>query len=126
MKNRVSVIIILGLILLAVVGMTANLFSDPAGFLLRIAVIILVGFVIYSIFRHFYKASPRKHEQRAFIRAAKKSKKRYKMNEPRKGNNRKASSGNSLSTLKRTKKKSSTHLTVIQGKKGKKKDRASL
>lgn len=126
MKNRISVFIILGLILLAVVGMIASLFSNPTGFLLRIAVILLIGAVIYYIFQRFYKASPRKREQQAFIRAAKKSKKRFQMNNSGKSNTRKTGSGNSLSTLKKSKKKTSTHLTVIQGKKGKKKDRASL
>ncbi|KOP83411.1 hypothetical protein LIS82_19115 [Cytobacillus solani] len=126
MKNRISVFVVLGLILLAVVGMTANLFSNPTGFLLRIAVILLVGAVIYYIFQRFYKASPRKREQQAFIRAAKKSKKRFQTNHLGKGHTRKTNSGNSLTSLKKSKKKSSTHLTVIQGKKGKKKDRASL
>jgi Zn-dependent protease with chaperone function len=126
LKNRISVFIILGLILLAVVGMIASLFSNPTGFLLRIAVILLIGAVIYYIFQRFYKASPRKREQQAFIRAAKKSKKRFQMNNSGKSNTRKTGSGNSLSTLKKSKKKTSTHLTVIQGKKGKKKDRASL
>ncbi|WP_407642042.1 SA1362 family protein [Cytobacillus massiliigabonensis] len=126
LKNRISVFIILGLIFLAVVGMTANFFSNPTGFLLRIAVILLVGAVIYYIFQRYYKASPRKREQQAFIRAAKKSKKRFQTNHSGKGQPRKVSSGNSLSSLKKSKKKSSAHLTVIQGKKGKKKDRASL
>lgn len=106
--------------------MIASLFSNPTGFLLRIAVILLIGAVIYYIFQRFYKASPRKREQQAFIRAAKKSKKRFQMNNSGKSNTRKTGSGNSLSTLKKSKKKTSTHLTVIQGKKGKKKDRASL
>lgn len=98
--------------------------SNPAGFLQRIAVILLVGAVIYFIFRKFYKASPRKREQRAFVRAAKKSKKRFQ-SEPAKGSNRRTNSG-PLTSIKKPRKKSSTHLTVIDGKKGKKKDRASL
>ncbi|MBU8879349.1 hypothetical protein BGM26_10175 [Bacillus sp. FJAT-29790] len=122
MKNRISLFIISGLILLAVLGITASMISDPAGFLRRIAVILLVGAVVFYIARRFYKASPGKQEHRAFIRAAKKSKKRFHK-ETGTGNNRKSNSG-SLSSLKKVKKKSSTHLTVIEGKKGKKKDRA--
>ncbi|MBP2240841.1 ABC-type nickel/cobalt efflux system permease component RcnA [Cytobacillus eiseniae] len=125
MKSRASTIIILGLILLAILGVVTSLVSNPAGFLQRIAVILLVGAVIYFIFQRFYKSSPKKREQRAFIRAAKRSKKRHQVKETSKGNQRKAGSGHSLTSIKKPK-KTSTHLTVIQGKKGKKKDRASL
>jgi len=125
LKNRISVYIVFGLITLAIIGVTASLISNPAGFLKRIAVILLVGAVIVFIFRRVSRAGSDKSEQRAFIRAAKKSKKRYHQQEAAKSNNRKAGAG-SLTSLKKTKKKSAAHLTVIQGKKGKKKDRASL
>ncbi|WNS74195.1 SA1362 family protein [Bacillus sp. DTU_2020_1000418_1_SI_GHA_SEK_038] len=125
LKNRISLLVISGLILLAVLGVSTSLIANPAGFLRRIAVILLVGAIVFYIFQRFYRASPKKQEQRAFIRAAKKSKRRFHQPDAGKGNSRKASSG-SLTSIKRTRKKSSTHLTVIEGKKGKKKDRASL
>lgn len=99
--------------------------SNPAGFFKRIAVILLIGAGIYFIFRRFYKASPGKREKQAFVRAAKKSKRRFQQSETAKGSNRKTNSG-PLTSIKKPRKKSSTHLTVIEGKKGKKKDRASL
>ncbi|MBS4191248.1 hypothetical protein KHA94_13750 [Bacillus sp. FJAT-49705] len=125
MKNRISLFVISGIILLAVLGVSSSLISNPAGFLRRIAVILLVGAIVYFIFQRFYKASPKKQEQRAFNRAARKSKKRFLPNDPAKNSNRKTTTG-SLTSIKRTRKKSSSHLTVIEGKKGKKKDRASL
>ncbi|WP_438824077.1 SA1362 family protein [Bacillus sp. JJ1503] len=126
MKNRITLLIISGLVLLAVLGITTSMITDPAGFLRRIAVILLVGAIVFYIFQRFNRASPKKQEQRAFIRAAKKSKKRFHKPDAGKGSSsRKANSG-SLTSIKRTRKKSSTHLTVIEGKKGKKKDRASL
>ncbi|MEH7124487.1 SA1362 family protein [Bacillus sp. JJ1532] len=125
LKNRITLLVISGLVLLAVLGITSSMITNPAGFLRRIAVILLVGAIVYYIFQRFNRASPKKQEQRAFVRAAKKSKKRFHKPDAGKVSSRKANSG-SLTSIKRTRKKSSTHLTVIEGKKGKKKDRASL
>ncbi|KAB2338486.1 hypothetical protein F7731_02690 [Cytobacillus depressus] len=126
MKNRISLFVISGLILLAVLGVSSSMISNPAGFLRSIAVILLVGAVVYFIFQRFNSAGPRKQEQRAFIRAAKKSKRRFVHNDAGKNNSRKANLKSLTSINKPRKKSSSSHLTVIDGKKGKKKDRASL
>lgn len=125
MKNRISLLVISGLVLLAVLGVSTSMISNPAGFLRRIAVILLVGAVVYYIFQRFYRASPKKQEQRAFNRAAKRSKRRFSHADTGKGSSRKANPS-SLTSIKRPRRKSTTHLTVIEGKKGKKKDRASL
>lgn len=125
LKNRISVYLIYGLISLAVIGVTASLISNPAGFLKRIAVILFIGAVIFFLFRRISRAGSNKSEQRAFIHAAKKSKKRYLQKDSTKISNRKTS-GSSLTSIKKPRKKSSANLTVIQGKKGKKKDRATL
>ena len=99
--------------------------SNPAGFFLRIAVILLVGAVIFFIFKRLSHAGPINSEQKAFVRAAKKSKKRYQQQDSAKSSTRKTNIG-PLTSIKKPKTKSTAHLTVIQGKKGKKKDRASL
>ncbi|WP_442852706.1 SA1362 family protein [Bacillus sp. J33] len=125
LKNRISLYIISGLVILAALGVAVSLISDPAGFLQRIAVIVIIGAAIYFLFQRFNRSNPSKREQRAFIRAAKKSKKRFNHKEAGSTNSRKASMG-SLTSIKKPKKKSSPHLTVIEGKKGKKKNRASL
>ncbi|WP_318247595.1 SA1362 family protein [Bacillus infantis] len=123
LNNRTSLYIVAGLIGLAIIGIIGRLVNDPAGFLQSIAVIALIGAAVYFLFRRFYKAGPMKKEQQAFVKAAKKSKRKYQK-EP--ASTRKASVG-SLTSLRKTKaRKSPPHLTVIDGKKGKKKNRATL
>lgn len=91
------------------------------------AVMALIVIGIYFVVRKFSNSSPQNKEQRAFLKAAKKSKKRLQ----HKGgdSNVKSASVGTLTSLKKsnkTKKKSPAHLTVIDGKKGKKKNRASF
>ena len=127
LKNRTSVIIVGILIILAILGLFASFTANPAGFIQRIAVIAMIGLVIYFLVRKFSNSSPQKKEQRAFLKAAKKSKKRLQQKSG--DTNVKTSSLGTLTSLKKsskTKKKSPAHLTVIDGKKGKKKNRASL
>ncbi len=127
MKNRISVPLVGSVIVLGIIGLIGALTSDPIGFLQSIAVFALVGLVIFFIFRLIVRANPQKKEQQAFIKAAKKSKKRL---QSKTGDMQtKSSSLGSLASLKKSKKikkKSPIHLTVIDGKKGKKKNRASL
>ena len=127
LKNRTSVIIVGILIILAILGLFGSFTANPAGFIQRIAVIAMIGLVIYFLVRKFSNSSPQKKEQRAFLKAAKKSKKRLQQKSG--DTNVKTSSLGTLTSLKKsskTKKKSPAHLTVIDGKKGKKKNRASL
>ena len=128
MKNRTFVYVVVGgLIILALIGLVGTFTANPAGFIQRIAVIALIGITAYFLVRKFSKSSPQKKEQRAFLKAAKKSKKRLQQKSGE--TTIKTSSLGSLASLKKsnkTKKKSPAHLTVIDGKKGKKKNRASL
>lgn len=127
LKNRISVPLVGSVIVLGIIGIIGAFTSDPSGFLQNILVFALVGLAIYFVFRLIRRSNPRNKEQQAFIKAAKKSKKRLQTKggeQTTKG----ASLGSltSLKKLKKTKKKSPVHLTVIDGKKGKKKNRASL
>lgn len=126
LKNRISVPLVGSVIVLGIIGIIGAFTNNPVGFLKNIAVFALVALAIYFIFRRLNKANPQKKEQQAFLRAAKRSKKRLQ----NKGSEQqaKASSFGSLTSLKKkkTKKKSPVHLTVIDGKKSKKKNRASL
>jgi len=127
LKNRTSAIVVGVLIILALVGLYGSITVNPAGFIQRIAVIALIGLLIYFLVRKFSNSSPQKKEQRAFLKAAKKSKKRLQLKSG--DSTARSSSLGTLTTLKKinkTKKKSPAHLTVIDGKKGKKKNRASL
>jgi amino acid transporter len=127
LKNRTSLFVVGGLIILAIIGIISSFSANPAGFIQGIAVIALISFVIYFVVRRFSTSSPNKKEQRAFLKAARKSKKRLQQ----KGgeSNTKHSALGSFSPLKKgikIKKKAPAHLTVIEGKKGKKKNRASF
>jgi ABC-type nickel/cobalt efflux system permease component RcnA len=125
LKNRTLHLLFGGIIIFAIIGISSMLLANPAGFLQRIAVIALVGFAIYIIVRLISNSNPKKKEQRAFLKAAKQSKKRLqqKSGDPHVRN----SSQGTLTTIKKTaKKRSTSHLTVIDGKKGKKKNRASF
>ena len=127
MKNRISVPLVGSVMVLGIIGLIGAFTSDPIGFLQSIAVFALVGLAIFFVFRLIVRANPQKKEQQAFIKAAKKSKKR--LHSKTGDQQTKSSSLGSLASLKKNKKikkKSPVHLTVIDGKKGKKKNRASL
>ncbi|MER2058035.1 MAG: SA1362 family protein [Niallia sp.] len=126
MKNRFSFILFGSIIFLAFIGLTTSLIKNPAGFLLNIAVILAVGAIIWFIFRHFSTSSPQKREQKAFLKAAKKSKKRLQTREKSPSGQQHTTKSSSLKANKHKRSKSSAHLTVIEGKKSKKKNRASL
>jgi hypothetical protein len=126
LKNQTSFIIVLGLILLAAIGVASSYIANPMGFIKSIAVILIVGAVVYFIVRRFSHSNPEKREQRAFIKAAKKSKKRLHQKETNQNPRRTSSAITTMKKNIRTKKSSTAHLTVIDGKKGKKKNRASF
>lgn len=123
LKNRTSLYIVTGLFILAAIGIASSFIDNPSGFLQKIAVMLLVIAVIFLIVRRFSKAHPEKQEQRAYLKAAKQSKKRYQKREDHDHSRRPASG--SISSIKKIKKHPS-HLTVIEGKKGKKKNRATF
>ncbi|WP_245917292.1 MULTISPECIES: SA1362 family protein [Bacillus] len=126
LKNRTASIMAICITILAAIGIIGSLISNPAGFLQRIAVIVLIVAAVYFLFRRFYQSSPEKQEQRAFVKAAKKSKKRLHHKDG--GQNKQRANVRSLASLRKNKatKKHPSHLTVIEGKKGKKKDRATF
>jgi len=123
LKKQTSFYIVTGLIILAAIGIISNLVKDPSGFIKMIVGTALIVAVIFFVIRRFSQASPaQNHEQRAFKKAAKRSKKRFQTKEST--HSPKRSSVKSLSAAR--KKRDTSHLTVIEGKKGKKKNRASF
>lgn len=130
MKNRTSSVIIGGLIVLALLGVFSSISTDPLNFLKSIAIMVIISAAIYFLVRRFSNSSPQRKEQRAFLKAAKKSKKRLQQKSGV-SNARSSAPGThgTLSNLRKPtklKKKPPAHLTVIDGKKGKKKNRASF
>ena len=138
LKNRIVNYIVYGVIGLAVIGLVSKVIFNPASFFKGIAIIVGIGAVVFLLVKLLYKPSPAKREQRAFVKAAKRSAKRKqqkdfspqgrmkiqasKSTKPKKNSN--------LTSLKKARalKKKTAHpqLTVIEGKKGKKKNRASF
>lgn len=127
MKNRTSFYFVVGLIALAIVGIISSLIANPMAFIQSIIVFLIIGFGIIFLIRRFNGANPGKREQNAFKKAAKRSKKRFQQKDNRKQPSLKSTNGN-VSTFRKVKNKpkSTAHLTVIEGKKGKKKKRASF
>ncbi|HJV31081.1 MAG TPA: SA1362 family protein [Bacillales bacterium] len=125
LKNRTSLFFVGGIILFAIIGILSRFLANPTGLLQGVAVIALAGVALFFLIRFISSASPQKKEQQAFLKAAKKSKKRLQQKSG--DHHLRSTSPGPLTTLKKSaKKRSTSHLTVIDGKKGKKKDRASF
>ncbi|MBB2482150.1 MULTISPECIES: SA1362 family protein [Heyndrickxia] len=103
--------------LLAVIGFGTKLFINPASLFRQILFSVLVIAAIFFIYRIWIGKKSNAKEQRNFIKAARKSKRRLKK--------RQSSGKQTLQARKKPiRKKSDVQLTVIEGKKGKKKNRA--
>ena len=124
LKNRISTFFVVCLIALAALGIVSLLVSNPSGLLLNFAIMIATGAVIFFLVKHFYLPSPEKREQRAFVKAAKRSLKRKQQKES--GKQTRKSNVSNITSIRARKKQTNNHLTVIEGKKGKRKNRVSL
>ena len=124
LKNRISTFIVVCLIALAALGMVSLLVSNPSGLLLKFAIMIATGAVIFFLVKRFYLPSPEKREQRAFVKAAKRSLKRKQQKES--GKQTRKTNVSNITSIRARKKQTNNHLTVIEGKKGKRKNRVSL
>ncbi|MCA1054794.1 hypothetical protein LCM10_07315 [Rossellomorea aquimaris] len=118
-------IMIYTLIILAVIGLGSWLMTNPLGLLRKLLVTAAVVGVIYFIYRKWFsqKRGTGSNEQRAFLKAAKQSKKRLKKRSAGKANKPSVSP---LTKKRTNRSKSSANLTVIEGKKNKKNNRASF
>jgi Zn-dependent protease with chaperone function len=130
MKNRFVTYAVAGLIIFAVIGAFSSLITNPMAVLKGLAFMIVTVAVILLLVKLFYKPSQGKREQRAFIKAAKRSKKGKGNRTSMKMKSKPAQKQSSVTSFKkmriRKKSNSNPNLTVIEGKKGKKKNRASL
>ena len=124
LKNRISTFFVVCLIALAALGIVSLLVSNPSGLLLKFAIMIATGAVIFFLVKRFYLPSPEKREQRAFVKAAKRSLKRKQQKES--GKQTRKTNVSNITSIRARKKQTNNHLTVIEGKKGKRKNRVSL
>ncbi|MCZ0754657.1 SA1362 family protein [Anoxybacillus sp. J5B_2022] len=114
---------LIGIVLfLGAFGLVYTLFAQPALLFRRIIFIGLIVALLYAIYYFVYQRRMDK-ERAAYLKAVQQSKKRHvergkvpaKLSHSKKGTHHRL-----------PKKRSTTHLTVIEGKKGKKKNRASF
>lgn len=117
MKANLAKVLTSFILVLGIFGLVVTLITQPfrlVRFLLISAILIGIFFLVMKNFSLPNQAM--RKEQRAFIKAARQSKKRIKRGQ------KKVDSKKKKAVRKRY--TSSTHLTVIEGKKGKKKNRA--
>ncbi len=123
--NRRTNWIVMVIILLGVLGFVTTLVSEPLWLLKQIAIYAAIAGLIYVIYRLVSRRRIGK-EHSSYLKAAKQSKRRFD------DRSKKGSNVRNISQVKKTKKASAikkkkqqpSHLTVIEGKKGKKKNRA--
>lgn len=118
MNNKVGHLLFVGLVSFAIIGLLIRIITDPT-WIIRFILIsaVMIGIFYFIMTKFVLKSSPTfNKEQMAFKKAAKLSKRKYKKS-PKQPTYKKKNA-----IRKRT--ASSTHLTVIEGKKGKKKNRA--
>jgi uncharacterized membrane protein (DUF106 family) len=125
--NRIISYIIYGVIALGVLGLLSKLFTNPLGLLLNIVIIAVIVGVIYLVYTRLTQGKTDRKEQRAFRKAVRQSKKRTKGRTSKAKRNNVANMTSTKSSHKiKPHKKSDVQLTVIEGKKNKKKNRASF
>lgn len=126
MLNRsISSYIVYGIVVLGLIGLVSRMIYNPAGLFKQFLIMAITAGIVYLIYKRLTKGKPDNREQRAFLKAAKRSKKRLKQKSG--SNSRDNIASFSVAKSKKTikpRKKSDIHLTVIEGKKNKKKNRA--
>lgn len=124
MNRRVMNGIVLAIILLGAIGLITTLVTNPMWLLKQIAIYAAIAGVIYLIYRLFFKKKMGT-EYSSYAKAAKRSKRRFNERNNRVSTIRNISQAKKVTkTSAIKKKKQPSHLTVIEGKKGKKKNRA--
>ncbi|MGY3714213.1 SA1362 family protein [Sutcliffiella cohnii] len=127
MKSRTKTIILWTILSLAIIYLISELFTNTRGLLTQLLIIVGAATVFYLVFRHFIAgrigggANGSKYKK-----AVKQSKKKYQAKPAPSTFNMKNRAAVKSKPQKATKpkRKTATHLTVIEGKKGKKKNRA--
>lgn len=124
MLNRTISYFIYGIIALGVLGLLNILFTNPLGLFKNIVMIAVIVGIVYFLYTQLIRNSK---DQRAFRKAVRQSKKRNKgrLTQAKKNNVTNLTAAKSFHKIK-TRKKSDVQLTVIEGKKNKKKNRASF
>lgn len=118
MKKQPSLYIISSLIILSVIGVIGKFIDNPVKFLQGVVVTGIVIGIMFLLIRKLVLNKPGNSEQKAFVKAARQSRKRL----AQKGLDHSPRRPKPLVARRR----STAHLTVIEGNKGKKKNRAQF
>ncbi|MCC3358685.1 SA1362 family protein [Bacillus sp. REN16] len=131
MNRRKSNIVVMVLLGLGALGFVYTLFTRPGSLLVQAGMIFLFIGIIYLLYKFVISRRMGGMEHSAYLRAAKQSRKRFKTGSIRKaqgaGNKKPTTSStkrSNVASIHKKRKTNPTHLTVIEGKKGKKKNRA--
>lgn len=106
-----------GIFLFAIIGLVSYLLRNPAGLFKQILFMGVIAAVIFVIYRIWMNKRQGGKDMNSFAKAARQSKLRAKKRQAA------AKSSNQFRN-RPLRKRSTAHLTVIEGKKSKKKDRA--
>jgi hypothetical protein len=123
--NRTISYVIYGVIALGILGLFSELFKNPFGLLMNIVIIAAIAGIVYLVYTRLTQGKTDRKEQRAFRKAVRHSKKRSKDRAVKKSNVTNMTPAKAVHKIK-PRKKSDVQLTVIEGKKSKKKNRASF
>lgn len=124
--KRSMFIVALCIIGLAVIGFGSQLITNPSGLITSILIFVAIGIVIWLIFTKISTPS----NQNKYKKAVRQSKKYHqnkttgKVKNARKGKVMDLGQSRGKTNKTNRRKKSDVHLTVIEGKKGKKKNQA--
>lgn len=124
LNRSIFTYVVYGIIGLAVIGLIGQLLFNLAGFVKSLLIAAVIAGALYFLFRRLTKGKTDKKEQRAFLKAAKQSKKRHKQRSGAKQGRDNIASFSNAKSKRTPRKRTDTHLTVIEGKKNKKKNRA--
>ncbi|WP_456278320.1 SA1362 family protein [Bacillus sp. AK128] len=116
MKPKGRQLIFIAFVSLAAIGLLTTLASDPMQIVRMVGFAVLFGVIIYFAFRYIQRRNGTNwSENSRYRKAAVQSKKRFKNQQ-----------GKKSSTPSSFKRKSNSHLTVIEGKKNNKKKNRAL
>ncbi|WP_117169248.1 SA1362 family protein [Paraliobacillus sediminis] len=124
-KFSIWIYILLGI---AIIGLGSKLLTNPTGFIMNILIIAGVGALIYGAIYFFILRKRTTDDLKKYKKAVKQSKNRYKNPQTKKASTANSIKRNQpvLKKKKYTKKTDAPHLRVIDGKKQKRKDRATF
>ena len=125
MQRKNPPLFIYFIIIVAVIGFVSALITDTGGFIKSILISLLVGGLLFGAIYLLFIRRKRSDELTKYRKAVKQSKRKYQ-SESQKGS---PSTHIRFTTIKRNgtnTRRSAPHLRVIEGNKGKKKNRATL